>query len=75
MSAVLAVLYLGYAPYWFCSFDTGCILDFAVSCLSLCLLALYGGKRGKKLKWLLYVFYPAHLIVLTAVKLIWGVGW
>ena len=29
------------------------------------LLALYNGKRGKlPLKWLFYVYYPAHLVVL-----------
>lgn len=27
-------------------------------------IALYNGKRGPKMKWLFYVFYPAHLTVL-----------
>lgn len=32
------------------------------SLLALPLLALYNGKRGKyKLKWLFYIYYPAHL--------------
>lgn len=37
--------------------------------LALPLLALYNGQRGKrKLKWLFYIYYPAHLAV------IWGIG-
>ena len=74
MSAVLAVLYLGYSFYWFTSFSSGCIVDFVAACLSLGLLALYNGKRGRKIKWLFYAFYPAHLMILTAIKLIWGLG-
>lgn len=31
-------------------------------------LALYNGKKGKGLKWLFYVFYPGHLLLLAAVK-------
>ena len=35
------------------------------SLLALPLLALYGGTRGKrKMKWLFYIYYPAHLTVL-----------
>ena len=75
MAAVLALLYLGYASYWFTSFGTHCIREFAASCGALCLLAFYNGQRGPKIKWLFYAFYPAHLIVLTAVKLIWNLGW
>ncbi len=32
-------------------------------------LFLYNGKRGKGLKWLFYVFYPAHLLVIWLLKL------
>ncbi|MBO5868894.1 MAG: hypothetical protein J6Q54_08305 [Oscillospiraceae bacterium] len=39
------------------------------SLLSIPLLALYNGSRGKwKLKWLFYAWYPAHLAVL------WGIA-
>ncbi len=31
-------------------------------------LALYNGKKGKGLKWLFYVFYPGHLLLLAALK-------
>jgi len=31
------------------------------------LVALYDGERGKKIKWLFYVVYPAHLAVLAVI--------
>ena len=39
--------------------------------LSLPLLALYSGKRGHtKLKYLFYIYYPLHLIVLEGIRLL-----
>lgn len=39
--------------------------------LSLVLLAMYSGKRGKwKMKWLFYLYYPLHLAALWAIDLI-----
>ena len=39
--------------------------------LALPLLALYNGTRGKwKLKWLFYVYYPAHLVVLFFIRIL-----
>jgi hypothetical protein len=32
------------------------------------LICLYNGKRGPKIKWAFYVFYPVHLAVLVGVK-------
>ena len=34
-------------------------------------LALYSGKRGKaSLKWLFYLYYPLHLVVIFAIGLL-----
>ncbi len=40
--------------------------------LSLFPLLLYNGKKGKGLKWLFYLFYPGHLLLLYAVKAFLG---
>ena len=36
--------------------------------LSLIPLLLYNGKKGRGLKWLFYVFYPGHLLLIWLVK-------
>lgn len=43
---------------------------YAYTGLSLIPLLLYNGKRGRGLKWLFYVFYPAHLLLIYLIKLI-----
>lgn len=36
--------------------------------LSAVLICLYNGKRGKPLKWTFYIYYPAHILVLTCLS-------
>lgn len=44
---------------------------FAIStCLSLIFINLYNGKKGKNIKYLLYIFYPLHLIILYLIKVL-----
>lgn len=38
--------------------------------LSLPLIMLYNGQRGKQNKWAFYVFYPAHLLIIYFLKLL-----
>ncbi len=38
------------------------------ACISLALIAGYNGSRGPRVKWLFYVFYPGHLLVLWLIS-------
>lgn len=40
----------------------------ATSLLALPLIHIYNGERGKSLKWTFYIFYPAHLLILTIIS-------
>ena len=41
---------------------------YAATGLSLIPLLMYNGKKGKGLKWLFYVFYPGHLLLLFVIR-------
>ncbi len=41
---------------------------FALAALPL--IDMYGGERGKNLKYLFYIFYPAHLLILALIKML-----
>lgn len=45
-------------------FNTLYIWLFAFNVLPILFINLYNGKQGIKLKYLLYIFYPAHLLIL-----------
>jgi len=38
--------------------------------LSIPLIMLYNGQRGKQNKWLFYIFYPAHLLLIYILELL-----
>lgn len=38
-------------------------------------IALYNGKRGLKMKYFFYAFYPVHLLLIWLVALMMGMGW
>ena len=41
------------------------------SILTIPLLALYNGERGKaKMKYVFYIFYPAHLVILYGIAIL-----
>lgn len=37
------------------------------ACLACIPIMLYNGERGRRMKWAFYVYYPAHLLVLTLI--------
>ena len=60
--------------YYFYSFiqtnKTHYLLIIPFCTLSLIPINLYNGKKGKNIKYFLYMFYPLHLIALYLIKLI-----
>lgn len=42
--------------------------------VSLILIYLYNGQRGRSLKWFFYLFYPVHILVLYLVSCALGLG-
>lgn len=46
-----------------------------VAPLSFLALAFYNGKRGRKIKYFFYVFYPAHLVLLYLAARLLGCQW
>jgi len=44
----------------------------APALLAFIVIAFYNGERGKTLpKWVYYVFYPAHLVIIAIIRMIW----
>lgn len=54
----------GAIPFTSLYFYTISIYYWLAASASLILIMLYNNRRGKGLKWLFYVFYPAHMLIL-----------
>lgn len=44
------------------------LMDCLFAALSSVFIWFYNGKRGKQVKWSFYIYYPAHLLVLTVIQ-------
>ncbi len=67
---VIAAMYLFRDSEWQRDLFSGCALVLsspleAFSCVDYILLHFYNGERGRQPKYLFYVFYPVHLLVLV----------
>ncbi len=68
MAAIQFALYFGYLTNWAFAFSSNVLILYLAACIPLLLLALYNGQRGRKCKWLFYIFYPAHLAILVVLR-------
>ena len=39
--------------------------------IPLLLLYFYNGEKGRENRWFFYIFYPAHLVVLSVIRVVW----
>ncbi len=73
VSFILAVI-LKYLSYFILYFNTIYFYIYLLLCIftisSIVFIDLYNGKEGKKIKYLLYIFYPLHLLILYLFTLI-----
>lgn len=63
-------IFLNYFYYFAKTSMIEYLFIFLFCALSLIPINLYNGKKGKNIKYFLYIFYPLHLIVLYLIKLI-----
>lgn len=73
LALVMSDLYLRYVPWNGMEFlfNTTVFLDWGLAMAAIVLLALYNGQRGKPLKWLFYIAYPAHLSLLAVYSVLY----
>lgn len=51
--------------HWALSFNT---LESLISVFALIPIKYYNGKKGLNIKWLFYIFYPTHLLIIYSIK-------
>lgn len=64
LAYILLVLIKYILPLIQTNFNIAYILMFLATLLPILFIDLYNGKQGKKVKYLLYLFYPVHLLLL-----------
>ena len=47
--------------------NVGIYIYGALSCIP---IFLYNGKKGKGIKWLFYIFYPGHMLIIYLIKIL-----
>ena len=62
--------FINYLYYFSKTLRIEYLLIFLFCNLSLIPINLYNGKKGKNIKYFLYLFYPLHLVLLYLIKLI-----
>lgn len=67
-SIVLMILFYGSYMLKFPDLKIIYLLYMVFSCLSLLFIGFYNNKEGPKAKYLFYIFYPLHLIVLYIIS-------
>lgn len=68
----LSFILAAFANYYYMFLKTSrfeYIFIILFACLALIPINLYNGKKGKNSKYLLYIFYPLHLIILYLVSI------
>ena len=63
-SIILMILYYGFYDFKFYNLKIIYILYMLSSCFSLFFISIYNKKEGPKMKYLFYIFYPLHLLIL-----------
>lgn len=64
---LLLPISLGISTIIYCNYHNSYTQMYAL--LSLIFILLYNGKKGINSKWLFYIFYPLHLLLLVLLKL------
>jgi len=62
--------FIHYTYYFAKTLKIEYLLIFICCTLALIPINLYNGKKGKNIKYFLYIFYPLHLIILYIIKVI-----
>lgn len=68
--AIIIVTLIKYISVFLSTVNIFYIYMMLFSCFSLIFINLYNGRKGKNIKYLLYTFYPVHLMLLYLITLV-----